>query len=194
MQVQQQESVSASLTIPVTLGLKNQMEEISDVYSNKMVITLKSSIEKRLFCYQKDESCIIAAVLDPRFKMRWCPDDIQDHVESVVQKCATTFSSNDSINTCEEILGQPPAKKPKTDIFSFMKSKSERQRHKSSTNNEIASYLSVPCADMEDNPLDFLAQKWKPEPNTVKDGQQILGSTSIFCTSRETFQHCRQSV
>ena len=70
MQVQQQESLSASLTIPVTLGLRHQIEEISERYSNKMVMTLKSSIDERLSGYQKDESYIIAAVLDPRFKMR----------------------------------------------------------------------------------------------------------------------------
>ena len=138
-----------------------------------MVMTLKSSIDKRLPGYQKDESYIIAAVLDPRFKMRWCPDDIQEHVESVIQKCASNLSNNDSSNG-EEPTGQPPPKKLKGDIFSFMKSKSERKRHKSSTNNEIASYLSVPCEDMDYDPLVFWNTNGTQYPTLSKMARKYL--------------------
>ena len=42
--VQQDNYISASLTVPVTLGLKHQLQHISATYSNKMVTTLKTSI------------------------------------------------------------------------------------------------------------------------------------------------------
>ena len=96
MQVQQQENVSASLNIPVTFGLKHQIDEISVTYNNKMVNTLKASTEKRISGYEKYGSYIVAAVLDPRFRIRWCTDDNQEHVESVLQKCTSSVSSNDN--------------------------------------------------------------------------------------------------
>lgn len=67
LEVQRQTSVSASLAIPLTLALKNQMQSISGIYNSKIVISLQSSIEKRLSKYEKDEDYIIATVLDPRF-------------------------------------------------------------------------------------------------------------------------------
>ena len=70
-----------------------------------------------------------------------------------------TTASNDS-----EALGNP---QQKTDIFSFMKLKSEK-RHKSSTNNEIESYLSVPCADMESKPLEFWCTNNNQYPTLAK--------------------------
>ncbi|VDI73534.1 Hypothetical predicted protein [Mytilus galloprovincialis] len=66
-----QNNVSASLTIPVTLGLKHKVNQLSNVYNNKMVTTLKSSIETRLTQFEKDNDFILAAILDPRFKLRW---------------------------------------------------------------------------------------------------------------------------
>ena len=88
------------------------MDEISVTYNNKIVDTLKSSIEKRLSCHENDESYIVAAVLDPRFKMRWCTDDIQEHVESVLQKCASTVSSNDnSTSNDSEAFSETPVRK-----------------------------------------------------------------------------------
>ena len=42
--VQQDNYISASLTVPVTLGLKHQLQHISATYSNKMVTILKTSI------------------------------------------------------------------------------------------------------------------------------------------------------
>ena len=53
--VQQDNYISASLTVPVTLGLKHQLQHISATYSNKMVTTLKTSIEQRLSHYESDE-------------------------------------------------------------------------------------------------------------------------------------------
>ena len=55
-----------------------------------------------------------------------------------------------------------------------MKSKSEGKRHKSSTNNETASYLSATCADMEDNPLDFWHKNGSQYPTLSKMDNKYL--------------------
>ena len=75
--VQQEINVSASLTIPVTLGLK----QISTDYNTKMVRTLVESIKSRLSPYESDDIIIVAAFVDPRFKVRWCqPDNVDKTV------------------------------------------------------------------------------------------------------------------
>lgn len=46
--VQQETNVSASLTIPVILGLKHQLKQISTEYNTKMVRTLVESVEQAI--------------------------------------------------------------------------------------------------------------------------------------------------
>ena len=82
-----QNNVSASLTIPITLGLKQNVDKIGCDYNSKMVETLKESINSRLSPFLKDESYKIAAMLDPRFKLRWCDsDDMEKNVLLLKQK------------------------------------------------------------------------------------------------------------
>lgn len=49
--VQQENNISKSLTEPMTIGLKHQLQQISSIYSNKMMTTLKSLVHKRLSDY-----------------------------------------------------------------------------------------------------------------------------------------------
>lgn len=70
--VQRENSVSASLVVPITLGLQHKLEEISLTYNNRMVSCLKSSLEKRLSQYLLDDNYIMSAILDPSLKLRWC--------------------------------------------------------------------------------------------------------------------------
>ena len=83
--VQKEHNISASLTVPVTIGLRHQMHQISSTFNNKMVSTFKRSIKEKLSRYE-EESYVVAAILDPRFKLRWCESDKIDYVESVVRK------------------------------------------------------------------------------------------------------------
>ncbi|CAC5426502.1 unnamed protein product [Mytilus coruscus] len=64
--------IAASLTFPVTLSLKQKVNQLSNVYNNKMMTTLNSSIETRLTRFEEDNDFILAAILDPKFKLRWC--------------------------------------------------------------------------------------------------------------------------
>jgi hypothetical protein len=68
--VQKQENVSAILTIPVTLGLKHHLGKISCDCNNSFVDALESSTDARLSKNEAEEAYIVAALLDPRFKLR----------------------------------------------------------------------------------------------------------------------------
>lgn len=110
--VQTEDDVSASLTIPVTLGLEHQLNELSTTYSNKMVSTLKSSLEKRLGHYKCDDAYRLAAVLDPRFKMRWV-NDMTDKVE--LEGKVTAYARKQSVvSACDD--GSPPTKRQKRTV------------------------------------------------------------------------------
>ena len=64
LEIQKEQTVSASLAVPLTVALKNQMQCISSTYNCKMITTLKSSLQKRMSKYGEDEEFVIAAVLD----------------------------------------------------------------------------------------------------------------------------------
>lgn len=72
--VQAEKSVTSSLVEQVIFGLQNKLEVMPKVYNNKMVSTLKQSIEERLSSYLTNENYVLAVLLDPNFKRRWCSD------------------------------------------------------------------------------------------------------------------------
>ena len=152
--VQQENNVSASLTVPVTLGLKHQLQQISTTY--KMVTTLKSSIQERLSHYEDDDSYLTAAALDPRFKLRWCDAEKRNKMQTAL----TNKASSVSLSSAEEKIKSPLAKAPKLDddFFSFMGSDSSAvSSNATGVESEIKDYLKQPCTDMTSNPLEY----WK---------------------------------
>jgi acetylglutamate kinase len=73
LMVQKYKSVYANLVIPICMDLKHQLNELSVItYNNKMVKTLKLSLDKRLGISMSDDNFLLAAMLDPTIKLRWC--------------------------------------------------------------------------------------------------------------------------
>lgn len=73
LMVQKYKSVSANLVIPIFMGLRHQLNELSIItYNNKMVKTLKLSLDKRLGISMSDDNFLLAAMLDPTIKLKWC--------------------------------------------------------------------------------------------------------------------------
>lgn len=63
--------VTASLVLPSVRGLRAELAEINTKFNNKLVTTLRRSIERRLSVYEEQPSFRMAATLDPRFKLAW---------------------------------------------------------------------------------------------------------------------------
>ena len=165
--VQHEKSVTASMTIPVTRGLQHQLQQISAVYNMKMVTTLKTSIDRRLSHYGQDDVFITAAVLDPRFKLRWCTPQEQSIVKSTFLSSAAAHQtiSSSQVNLCSP----PPAKKAKTDesedFFGFMTTTVMPSTSKSTdSSTEVNRYLSQPCLAMETDPLQFWMSQQQNSP------------------------------
>lgn len=125
---------------------------------------LKASFDRRMQYYLQNEVYILAAILDPRFKLRWCTSDEDKHQEALevfrlaVERCyemhRTDFPSSHDTDADTE----PSHKRRKISLFSFMPEESEDTSNPSSSNDYgIGEYIKAPCASMEINPLKF----WK---------------------------------
>ena len=90
--------------------------------------------------YEEDEEFVIAAVLDPRFKLTWCRSEAmrEQHISNVKAKM------NPVEKNSEEELKSPPRKvhKPSGSLFSFLPQAANRQRHTSGCVNELDLYMS----------------------------------------------------
>ena len=87
--IQQQNSVTGSLPIPVTEELQQKLLSLSSKFSCKLVTSLKESLEKRMNQYQENEHLKIALALDPRFKIQWRRSESeQANIESLLAATA----------------------------------------------------------------------------------------------------------
>lgn len=93
--VQEGVNVSASLTIPVTLGIKHQLRQIAAIHSNKMIQSLINAMESRLSPFEKNETFTIAAVLDPRFKMRWSKSGKVEETIALINEKSSNLNTQD---------------------------------------------------------------------------------------------------
>ncbi|KAJ8304616.1 hypothetical protein KUTeg_018199 [Tegillarca granosa] len=121
--VQKDKSVSSSLVVPIFIGLTHQLDEIYVAYNNKMVHTLKSSLDERLGKTMSDDNFLLAAMLDPTIKLRWCnePEAMEEKLLLNARKYQTSSSQVES----SDIDDSPPQKRSRMDsqasgIFSFM--------------------------------------------------------------------------
>ena len=103
--------------------------------------------------YELDYSYNISAVLDPRFKVRWCDLEKIDEPLSVVKLKAVQGETVPKSTTDDEL--SPPSKKAKPDFFSFMSPSQPKPRRAATATNELDTYLSESCTEMSSNPLKY---------------------------------------
>ena len=71
---QGQNIVTASFAIPCIRGLRKSLQSLSVTYNSRMLHALENSLDEQMSKYEDRERFILASVLDPRFKMKWCKD------------------------------------------------------------------------------------------------------------------------
>ena len=128
--IQKQNTTSASFIIPCIRGLNAVLCNIYSKFQSKLVSTLKSSVNRRLSSYYEQRMyLIIAAMLDPRFKLRWCASESEEYktfYDALVHKATSSSASEDNPDvlqhaTQSEVSEQtqgkeehlPPSKKKK---------------------------------------------------------------------------------
>lgn len=95
--IQCDKTVSASMTIPVTIGLKRHLDRVKSDYNTSLVERLRKSTEQRLSVYEQDDTYITAAILDPRFKLTWCNEDQLQKFTSDLKRKVVKYSPDTKV-------------------------------------------------------------------------------------------------
>ena len=98
--------------------------------------------------YEHKETYVLTAILNPRFKFRWCSDEAVILRSKEILKAAV-----DKVNPTQvHIEGslEPPLNKSKT-IFSFM-SEPEAETTPFQSHSNTDDYLTAPFVSMDTNP------------------------------------------
>jgi hypothetical protein len=94
------------------MDLKHQLNELSVItYNNKMVKTLKLSLDKRLGISMSDDNFLLAAMLDPTIKLRWCnTSEAMKMEEKLLLNAKEYHTSSIQAESCD-IDDSPPQRK-----------------------------------------------------------------------------------
>lgn len=165
---------SSGYVLPCIRGLKHQLTKMSSKYHSSFVKALKSSLHSRMVTYEMNNTYILAATLDPRFKLFWC----HDNEENVTVKCLLIeriASVSDSAPTPDSIGSEDtdePKKKKQKNIFSFIDE--QKENNSCSKNNEVEEYLKEPSIEQKENPLKYWKSKSSSYPNLAVIAKQVL--------------------
>ena len=92
-------------------------------YHSGLVCGLKQSIHRCMLHYEENETYIVACILDPHFKLRWCSDDAKrerslDLLKAVLERLSPAASTVAVLQADEN--SEPPPKKKRKSLFNFM--------------------------------------------------------------------------
>lgn len=172
---------SSGYVLPCVKGLAHHLANTCSKYRIPFVSALKASFDKRMPYFEETTTYVLTAVLDPRFKVRWCSNNAEkNNCTRMLKSAADTIiaqtadegasSSNDS---------QPPPKKPKQDksLFNFME-KNNALETTAGVTDEIDKYLMAPCQPIDINPADFWKEEQQTFPALASVAREVLSVPS----------------
>ena len=170
----------AGYVLPCIRGLRHQLQNMISKYHSGFVRALKESFERRMPDYEHNITYIHAAILDPRFKLRWCRDEaekrhLQRELTEEVEKIKS--SQENGTRACAHqntTDSEPPAKKKK-ELFSFMSEVSDAHATTSLSSTETQDYLDLPALAMSKNPATFWKDNNRKFPVLAKIAKDVLG-------------------
>ena len=180
--VQIEKYPSAGYVLPCIKGLRSQLTAISSIHHATFLKELQNSIDRRLAVYEKDVSYCLAAVCDPRFKTRWCTSSDEEkrmkqmliqRMQSVKPSVISSQSDGNKTSGKSVESDEPPAKKAKKQLFSFMEVNKQDSKKNDDDNEEMNRYLQGPCLPMETNPLQYWTDE-KCFPKVSKVAEVVL--------------------
>ena len=130
--IQKQNMTSASFIVPCIRGLKAVLSSAHSKFQNKLVSTLKSSVNSRLSSYYEQRIyLILTAILDPHFKLRWCASESEEYKTfyyALLYKATSSSASRDDPGILQqseqtqdkEDQLRPSKKRKPLNLFKFM--------------------------------------------------------------------------
>ena len=142
--------------IPCYFGLLKHLSSSSVWYCKGLKTALKNSWPDEI-C--DDPTYVIAAILDPRFKLSWCESVDESKYKLILLSEVAKFSpvhqdtkeASDTSSTDEHV---PPKRRKKVNFFSFIESRSLPKR---TSEQETEVFLHE--GQMDEMPLDYWARK-----------------------------------
>ncbi|XP_033122539.1 uncharacterized protein LOC117121436 [Anneissia japonica] len=188
-------TASVSYVIPCIRGLQHFLQTTRVQHVTKMVQQLSQSTITWFASYQFNDTYLLAAVLDPRFKCNWCQ-------ENDLIKCMQLLEEKgNQINSClpngvtikmEEAESEStPSKKMK--LFDFMTEGPDKASSSSvSLTQEIKNYIHASNVSLNTSTLDYWCQNKDTYPTLAKIAQNVLCIPAISCKAEEMFESVEQ--
>ncbi|XP_040565462.1 uncharacterized protein [Lepeophtheirus salmonis] len=182
--VQLSKGPSAGYILPCIKGLTHHINNKISKYNSSVISNLKQSLVKRMSYYEESEAYLLAALLDPRFKTKWCSsDDEKNKFNNLLKKAVSNVDDSQSFSSTPPqsfSIKQPPVKKKKT-LFSFMIDEKEEDYvpgRNHMANKEVKDYLESVTLEMNENPAEFWRSNSKKYPLLSKLAKEFLGIPS----------------
>ena len=153
--------VTASTVVPTIICLQHHLQTCDPEYNGQLVRELMASMEKRLQRYVLSDTYRLASVLDPRFKMSWCPAHEQHQLTHMLtEKMLPVVTSE-----------VQPRKRSRPTLFAMLSTLPTTAE----SGSEISTYLREPCVAYECDPLLY----W--EANTNRFPELSILSCKYLC-------------
>ncbi|XP_037294153.1 zinc finger BED domain-containing protein 4-like [Manduca sexta] len=172
--------VTISLIIPLIKGLCLQMVELENQHNSDfaktVIAAMKTSVQKRLKCYETRSPCMIATLLNPHFKRAGFKThtDAENAILITKKEYATYLSSErfqisldrNMPEVCEEVISPPSPKKSKLRrLLSFV---DNAPKGATSVTADIIvdmrQYLEKPTIPFSEYPVEY----WYHQENKLK--------------------------
>lgn len=176
---------STGYVLPCIRGLNHHVQSVESQHHSELVLSLKQSLKKHMLYYEESETYILAAILDPRFKLYWCSDDAEkqkvvDLLKSALEKITPQPPITAAITEVEG-SSEPPVKRRKG-LFNFMNesSSSSSQSQPNTNSDKIDDYFEAVVAEMTMDPADFWQDNEDKYPLLSRLAKDVLG---VPCSS-----------
>ena len=174
--VQTENIPSAGYVLPCVRGLLHHVEQCSTRYHSSFVLALKTSLNRRMPYYQDSETYVLAAMLDPRFKLRWCHEDEKSGYKELLNQEAMRFVSSTSEPAEPEGRAEPAPPKRKKSLFNYMES--EIAADTENTGGDIDRYLAASCVEITTNPATYWSENTMNYPSLEPVARRLLSVPS----------------
>lgn len=165
--------VTASYVIPCIRGLKMHLQNVKVVHLVPVIEKLSQYIYTNFAKYEVNDTYALCSILDPRFKLAWCPEDRQCGLITLLCKKASEQRIPEPISISTSMA--LPGEERKSKLFQFMNPQMSR-RSNSVHSVEVGSYLAMPCVPDCINycPLDFWRQNKSQFPSLCQLARSMM--------------------